>query len=81
MFSHNEAKNYGGAIYIAGKGNCEIINTKFIQNEAREDNGGAIYTKGNLNIKNSLFTHHYAKEDGGAICAKGHVNVENSTFT
>lgn len=81
MFSHNEAKNYGGAIYIAGKGSCEIINTKFIQNEAREDNGGAIYTKGNLNIKNSLFTHHYSKEDGGAICAKGHVNVENSTFT
>lgn len=80
-FENNYAESYGGAIFIKNEGKSTIKNSKFIQNEAREDNGGAIYTKGNLNIKNSLFTHHYAKEDGGAICAKGHVNVENSTFT
>ena len=42
--------------------------------------GGAIFARGNVDIKNSTFTSNFASDYGGAIYANN-INIsENSTF-
>ena len=42
--------------------------------------GGAIYSDGNLKIKNSTFTNNKAETDGGAIFVGSSATIINSTF-
>ena len=80
-FENNYAKNYGGAIYNGVKdGTLTINNTKFINNNAGGEDGGAIYTKGDLSIENSYFKSNTAKVDGGAIYSVKGVEATNCTF-
>lgn len=86
IFDNNHAYDYGGAIYINNKGKSTIKNSKFTNNKADDYNGGAIYSKKNIEVYNSLFKNNQANNSwspstsqGGAIyCAS--INCKNSTF-
>ena len=79
-FSNNWADDYGGAIYNGVDKPLIIINSSFDKNTADDDNGGAIYSKGELDIINSTFTSNNANDDGGAIYCEKSVSVENCLF-
>ncbi|MDI6723994.1 MAG: hypothetical protein QMD61_05055 [Methanobacterium sp.] len=76
---------FGGAIYSTGS--ITITGSTFSGNNATSssgtanDDGGAIYTNGNLNIDNSSFTNNTAGQDGGAIYSNSNLSINNSSFT
>lgn len=90
-FTNNTAMN-GGAIYNHGEldknnksGAIQIENSTFDKNIANGGQGGAIYTKGLINIDNSVFTNNETTTDGGAIYANispalGINSITNSKF-
>jgi predicted outer membrane repeat protein len=47
----------------------------------RQDEGGAIYSRGTLHIVDSTFIDNRARYNGGAIYGSGTVTVSGSTFT
>ena len=79
-FNNNWADDYGGAIYNGVDKPLTIINSSFDKNTADDDNGGAIYSKGDLDIINSTFTSNNADDDGGAIYCEKSIYLENSLF-
>lgn len=80
-FINNAADSRGGAIYNNVEDNTlTIINSSFINNKASNDEGGAIYSKGNLEIKNSYFEGNTARVDGGAIYAERFVDISSTVF-
>ena len=83
IFENNYADDYGGATYIKTKSESTIKNTQFTNNQAKDNNGGAIYSNGDLRVSNCNFTKNKAKTDGGAIYInnKGKSTIKNSKFT
>ena len=75
IFENNYADDYGGAIYIKTKSESTIKNTQFTNNQAKDNNGGAIYSNGDLRVSNCNFTKNKAKTDGGAIYADAKVTA------
>ena len=80
IFENNYADDYGGAIYIKTKSESTIKNTQFTNNQAKDNNGGAIYSNGDLRVSNCNFTKNKAKTDGGAIYADAKVTATSSIF-
>ena len=79
-FNNNFASDCGGAIYNEGNNILTIKNCKFASNRADNNDGGAIFAKGNVDIKNSTFTGNFASDYGGAIYANN-INISgNSKF-
>ena len=76
----NWADDFGGAIYNGVDNPLTIINCTFRGNVADDDDGGAIWSEGEVNIRNSTFDSNKACEDGGAIFCKQNVNVLNSVL-
>lgn len=79
----NSAMVSGGALYIEANSNVVIDNTDFDHNTVlQQSGGGAIYNKGNLEIKNgSSFTNNsIAGGTGGAIVNLGTLIIDNTTF-
>ena len=91
--SNNFAASLGGGIYrsivmFEASARVAIQDSEFFGNEASK--GGAIYndpvddfaTKGDVNIRGSLFWDNEARVDGegNAIYTSGVLNIENSTF-
>jgi len=71
----------GGAIYNGAKEyQLTIKNSKFINNIASDNDGGAIYSRGELNIENSYFEGNDAAMDGGAVYCDKSIHVINTTF-
>ena len=75
---------YGGAICNHAKTPVCVENSTFIYNHCVID-GGAIYSEGDVIIKNCLFDNNMAKGSskqcyGGAIRSKNIVSIDNSTF-
>ncbi|MEE1156674.1 MAG: hypothetical protein U0K80_04595, partial [Methanobrevibacter sp.] len=71
----------GGAIYNGAKEyQLTIKNSKFINNIASDNDGGAIYSRGELNIENSYFEGNDAAMDGGAVYCDKSIDVINTTF-
>ena len=62
-FNNNWADNSGGVIYNDANNPLTIINSTF-NNKANYD-GGAIYSVGDVYLKNSVFNSNIAKVDGG----------------
>ena len=81
MFINNWADDYGGAICNDGYRQLTIKNCLFKENTADDDDGGAIFSNGEVIIKNSIFDNNKACVDGGAVWCKNNVRVFNSTFT
>ncbi len=77
----DNAADAGGAIYNGVKENqLTIKNSKFINNQALENNGGAIYSRGELIIENSYFEGNKAALDGGAVYGERSVEAINTKF-
>ena len=79
-FINNWADDYGGAICNDAGSPLKIINCLFSGNTADDNDGGAIFSNGELYIENSTFGFNKAYVDGGAIKATKNVNVYNSIF-
>ncbi len=79
-FKNNSSKNFnGGAISNEESHNIKIVNTKFIDNSAK--NGGAILNEGCTYVKNCEFRNNSSVEDGDSIHIKnGTATVKNSSF-
>ena len=79
-FENNWAESYGGAIYNGVDKKLTIENCKFIGNTAHSADGGAIYSKGDMDIEDSLFKSNVADEYGGAIACKKNMYLLNANF-
>ena len=79
-FNNNWADNYGGAIYNGVNKALTIINSTFNNNKADDDDGGAIYTVGDVYIENSIFKGNKACEDGGAIFCGNNAYITHCLF-
>ena len=56
----------GGAIYNDLPGKMSLANAEFLENKTDED-GGAIFNWGDLEIENSVFQENFAKTDASTI--------------
>ena len=85
-FKDNYAEDYGGAVYADNifvnnnQGSNDAFNTFFINNKAKDNDGGALYSEYNIDVKNTLFTGNGAYEDGGAIFCCDDAYITNSLF-
>ena len=82
-FDSNTAENHGGAIYakfVYANSDKRSSPSKFSNNHASNDNGGAVYITDIGAFYNTEFNSNTALVDGGAIFAKGNVDVNTCTF-
>ena len=77
-FTNNWTHNYGVAVYNGINKTLKIINCSFSGNTA-EVSGGAISSKGEIYLENSIFNYNTASYNGGAIYCNN-VNVKNCSF-
>ena len=68
----------GGAIYTDSS--IDVIDCIFNGNIANNRRAGAIYSTGDLTVKNTNFTNNVAGTEGGAIFSRLNVIMSNSTF-
>ena len=86
-FIGNTVLGDGGAIYAdSSTATLTVSNTRFAENVAVLD-GGAIFSKGKINIYSSKFENNIANGEnelersyGGAVNTQGDITVENSEF-
>jgi trimeric autotransporter adhesin len=79
-FMANTITSFAGAIYGDTGSKTSVSNCSFIGNTAA--NGGAIWSRGVLNVTNSAFKNNYASSRGGAIfvTAGGSATVHYNSF-
>lgn len=77
---NNNVEKGGGAICNKADTLLTIKNCQFISNKAHDNDGGAIYSCGNVYIENSLFKSNSVSCSGGAVYSEGDIEVINSTF-
>jgi len=58
----------------------QLYNSFFINNTAGDNDGGALHSKENSNVKNAIFTGNNAFEDGGAIFCGDNAYITNCLF-
>ncbi len=86
-FKENSAGAHGGAIFVdSGTNNHTfyITDSKFINNETRNNSGGAIYSTSNINYSNTEFTGNKANKQAGAVYTDGYdstATFDNVTFS
>ena len=80
IFEGNWAGLYGGAIFNNATNPLTIIDCVFKSNTADSVDGGAIWSRCDVNIKNSTFDSNTADCRGGAISCGNNINVDNSIF-
>ncbi len=68
-FRNNPVNYSGGAIYIKEDSTVNMERVDFSSNSANW--GGAVYSRGFLNINNSSFATNFGNNSGGAICLAG----------
>ncbi len=75
-------RDRSGAIRTVSNMTATIERCTFTGNSA-ENNGGAVYSAGDLDIANCTFTDNQAAEDGvgGALYAQGQLTMADCTFT
>ncbi len=80
------ALNDGGAIYSESLGLVSVADSSITGSSAGDD-GGAIYTSGNLSLVNVTIggaaagLHNTAVADGGGVYSGGNVTISNSTIS
>ena len=86
-FKNNRASYRGGAIYInriGGSFGFNISDSRFQENRAATNSGGAIYYGGKttaLGIVRSIFKNNTSNNSGGAVyMSSGVLNIEDSAF-
>ena len=83
-FTSNKAEIDGGAVFCDGK--TTISNSNFKNNKANgayyeKSYGGAVRSKGTVNVYNSCFDDNHANRHGGAIYGYGDVIITGSSFS
>jgi autotransporter family porin len=77
------AQEKGSIFFIVSRVNITIEN--LILANGTSTTGGAIYNMGNLNVKDSIFTHNKVTSNnitaGGAIYNTGNLTISKSSFT
>lgn len=76
----NNAAGWGGGILNSDSNNVTIDSSTFSENTA-ENQGGGIYTDGNITVTNSTFSGNTANTAGGIFANSGTVNLESSTLS
>lgn len=76
LFEDINGGYYGSALNISG--NSEIVNSKFL--DCKGKIGSSIYSRGRVNVSNSVFESNYSKIDGGAIVSSDTLIIFNSKF-
>lgn len=80
LFSNNGAKDYGGAIYCKNSALVEISNSKFINDEATNEAGGAIYQIDSILSANNVEIYDCYAPFGGAITSlNSELKLDNFT--
>ena len=72
--ANKSGENSGRVMYIGQKANVTLRNINISGGNLKDDNGGAIYCSGTLNLVNSTISESNAKNGGG-------IYIENGTFT
>lgn len=80
IITNNWANHYGGAIYNDAEKTLTIKDCYFKSNTADYDDGGAIFSKGAVNIEESDFDYNKAHDKGGAIYCLANVNLIDTSF-
>lgn len=82
IFKNGRSGDGGAILNTHSSSSITLVNCKFISNYA-ENNGGAVYTKGDLYVDGCTFESNTVDDDdGGAICALGKKTViKNSIFS
>ena len=80
MFDGNKAKSQGGAIQLHDVDgftprDVTIVNSTFINNEAKTGGGLFDKTKGILTIEGCVFQSNHASESGGSIYSSASSNI------
>ena len=71
IFKNGRSGDGGAILNTHSSSSITLVNCKFISNYA-ENNGGAVYTKGDLYVDGCTFESNTVDDDdGGAICALG----------
>lgn len=72
----------GGALFVENTSTASVINSTITNNYA-ENQGGGIYSFGNLTVRNSTITNNSAVQYGGGIISNNNstLNLINSTIT
>lgn len=76
MFTDNSAGDEGGAVRITEDSDVKVTHSVFVDNTAED--GGAIYSWGELIVSHSTFTNNSASEEGGAIANHGEASIKDS---
>ena len=85
-FKDNYADDYGGAISATSvkintkQDNNSEVNSFFINNHAKDNDGGAIYSKNMVTAISTLFEGNHALVDGGGIYACEEVYIDRGIF-
>ncbi len=85
-FKDNYAQDFAGAvfcneIYINYNQDAnQTLNTFFINNKAKNSQAGAIQTRENAYMKNTVFSGNSALVDGGAVYARGDLTATHCLF-
>lgn len=78
LFAGNSAGDEGGAIRNTEDSEVDVSQSIFRDNEAED--GGAIYSWGELNVSRSTFTNNSAIEEGGGIANHGQASINDSVL-
>ena len=76
----NGSTSYGGAICGSNAGSVLTLNNATFLKNVAGVYGGAIYSRGNINIYNSTFIDNFANHCGGAISTEGCLKINNTLF-
>lgn len=84
-FKDNSTHDYGGALYgdtirINSDSPTKQFTSFFINNKAKDNDGGAIYAYYDFYASNTVFSGNTAYEDGGAVFCCDNAHVTNCLF-
>ena len=80
-FQNNQSTDGGSGVITTDTFFCKITNSLFIQNHSITE-GGAIQSKGPMNIQNCIFDNNSSVDAGGAIfTTASDLQIINSLFT
>jgi len=80
VFTQNESKNDGGAVYYGGKGTL-VGKTILFENGKSNKGGGGAFIDGNADIENLVCSGNVAELAGGCLSVQGNLKLANAVFS
>ena len=83
IIESNNAKKFGGGIFINQNSEMELINSQIIYNRTESGSGGGIYAQGNITIdgNDTLISDNIAETYGGGIIIKKECKMMNGKIS